>query len=128
MPTLKEQSGVKYHTEGFNITSTTAGASANIIYTAPPNFHGTVRFLNASNGGTSTSKISLQFYHAEDASYHYILKAGSVAGNSFIQVVNGGYFFTHPGDKIVAYSDTSGAFDVMISVEEIFSSSLKLIE
>lgn len=123
MPTFKEQSGVKYYTEGNVITSTTADASADVIYTAPPNFHGIVRFLNASNGGTSTAKISLQFYHAEDASYHYILKATSVAGNSFVQVVDGGYFFTHPGDKIVAYTDTSGAFDILVSVEEIFSLS-----
>ena len=122
MPVASSTAGSKYHTKGYTIASTTTGADATLVYTAPAFYHGTVRFLTCSNSNAATKTISVQFYHNEDSSYHYIAKATSVASGAVLDLLNGGYLFLHPGDKIVAYSNLANAFDAMISVEEVYSS------
>ena len=116
---MPERTVYKYHTQGYTLSATAGGASANVIYTCPPNYNGTVRFLHISNSNSSTQNVSVQFYHVEDDEYHYIVRDISVAGKSLLNLVNGGYFFMHAGDKIVAYSTGSpSSFDIMVSVEE----------
>jgi len=114
------QTKSKYHTEGYTIASTSADASADVVYTGPANYSGIVRYLHISNSSNSTQKVYVQFYHAEDAEYHYIANGLSMAGHSVINLVNGGYFFTHSGDKILVYSETTNTMEVLVSVEEVF--------
>ena len=116
---MPERTVYKYHTQGYTLSATTGGASADVIYTCPPNYNGTVRFLHISNSDNSTQNVNVQFYHAEENDYHYIVRDISVAGKSLLNLVNGGYFFMHAGDKIVAFSVGSpSSFDIMVSVEE----------
>jgi len=116
---MPERTVYKYHTQGYTLSATAGGASANVIYTCPPNYNGTVRFLHISNSDNSTQNCSVQFYHAEDDEYHFIMNNTSLAGKSILNLVDGGYFFMHAGDKIVAYSAASPAsFDILVSVEE----------
>jgi len=115
---MPNQNMYKYHTKGHTLSSSSAGASADVIYTCPPNYNGTVRFLHLSNSSNSTRQCSVQFYHAEDTEYHYIMKDTSFAGHTLLNLVNGGYFFMHSGDKIVAFSANPTDFEVMVSVEE----------
>ena len=110
----------KYHTQGYTLTATASGASADVIYTCPDNFNATIRYLRVSNNNTSTQKFSMQFYHSEDSAYHYLSQAQSIAGSSAINLVDSAYFFLHPGDKIVAFSATNPtAFHVVVSAEEV---------
>lgn len=115
---MPERTVYKYHTQGYTLSSSTAGAGADVLYTCPPNYNGTVRYLHIANGGNSTNQCSVQFYHVEDNQYHYIMRNTAFAGNSVQNLVNGGYFFLHAGDKIVAFSPTPTDFDILISVEE----------
>ena len=116
---MPERTVYKYHTQGYTLSATTGGASADVIYTCPPNYNGTVRYLHISNSNAATQNVSVQFYHVEDDEYHYIINGTALAGKSILNLVNGGYFFLHAGDKIVAYSSGSpSSFDILVSVEE----------
>ena len=47
-------------TEAITVTATTGGASADTIYTCPPNYDATIDFLHVSNGTTSVQNVTLQ--------------------------------------------------------------------
>jgi len=111
----------KFHTQGYRVSSITAGAGATVLYTCPANFGAVTRYLHISNNSTSTKKVYVQFYHREDAAYHYIANGLSMAGNSVINLVNGGYFNLHQGDKIVAYAETANTMDILVSFEEYYN-------
>lgn len=110
----------KFKTEGARITATAAGASAQVVYTCPPNFSAIVRLLNIASGAIPNKKISMQFYHVEDTTYHYLLNAYDMAASASFNVLNAGVMSLHQNDKIVAFTDSAGNFDVIISVEEYF--------
>ena len=118
MPNLDSS---KFHTQGYTIASTSADAGATVVYTCPANFGAITRYLHLSNSSNSTKKVFVQFYHAEDAEYHYIANGLSMAGHSVDNLVNGGYFNLHSGDKIVVYSETANTIEVMVSVEEYYN-------
>jgi len=118
MPNLNSS---KFHTKGYTISSTSAGASATVVYTCPAKFGGVTRYLHISNNNTSTKKAYVQFYHAEDNAYHYIANGLSMAGHSVTNLVNGGYFNLHAGDKIVVYGETANTLEVIVSVEEYYN-------
>ena len=117
MPNL---SSSKFTTEGKTITSTSADASADVIYTVPDNYSAIVRFLHLSNGTNSSKKAYIQFYHNDDTSYHYLINGLSMAGHSTHDILSGNYFTLHQKDKIVAYIETGMTLDITISVEEYF--------
>ena len=99
--------------ESKSITSTTAGASADVVYTVPNNHLAEVTFLVCTNGST-VNTMSVQVYHADDTTYHHIVNTKSIAANDTYHVVQGDIIMLHPGDKIVAYK-TGGTFDVSVS-------------
>lgn len=111
----------KFHTQGYTISSTSADASATVVYTCPANFGAITRYLHISNNNNSTKKVFVQFYHAEDTAYHYIANGLSMAGHSVTNLVNGGYFNLHAGDKIVVYGETANTMEVVVSVEEYYN-------
>jgi hypothetical protein len=43
-----------------------------------------------------------------------------MAGHSVDNLVNGGYFNLHAGDKLLAYGETTNTIDVMVSLEEYY--------
>ena len=110
----------KFHTQGYTIDSTSADASATVVYTCPANFSAITRYLHLSNSAASTTKVFVQFYHAEDTEYHYIANGLSMAGHSVTNLVNGGYFNLHSGDKIVVYGENANVIEVLVSVEEYY--------
>tara|TARA_A200000159_G_scaffold108339_1_gene101183 strand:+ start:184 stop:555 length:372 start_codon:yes stop_codon:yes gene_type:complete len=118
MPNLDNS---KFHTQGYTISSTSADASATVVYTCPANFGAITRYLHISNNNTATKKVYVQFYHAEDTTYHYIANGLSMSGHSVINLVNGGYFNLHAGDKIVVYGETANTMEVIVSVEEYYN-------
>ena len=105
--------------ESSSITSTTTGAAADVVYTAPANHDAELTMLVCTNGA-ATNKIYVQVYHADDGVYHYLLRDHSVAGNDTHHAVTSNRLFLHAGDKIVAYK-TGGTFDVSISGKQIYN-------
>lgn len=118
MPNLDSS---KFHTQGYTIASTSADAGATVVYTCPAIFGAIARYLHISNNANSTKKAFVQFYHAEDTTYHYIANGLSMAGHSVANLVNGGYFNLHAGDKIVVYAETANTLEVLVSMEEYYN-------
>ena len=117
---MPDLSVAKFTTESKTITSTSADASADLIYTVPDNYSAIVRFLHLSNGTNSTKKAYLQFYHNDDTTYHYLINGLSMSGHSTHDVVSGNFFTLHQKDKLLSFIENGMTLDVTISVEEYF--------
>ena len=107
-------------TESVAITSTTAGAGANVVYTVPPFNDATVEFLHVTNGGSSTDSITIQWYHKERDTYYELLHNKAVAGNDVYNMITSDRLHLHAGDKIVAYNG-GGLMSVVISAKEYYN-------
>jgi hypothetical protein len=116
----------KLVTESISVTATAAGASAQLLYQCPTNFSAVVTFLIISSGAVGNKDISIQFYHQEDTTYHYILRTYRMSAHSVFVVTNSSSLSLHQGDKIVCFTDSTGNFDVTLSVEEYFDPVRKL--
>ena len=116
----------KFTTESINVTATAADASAQLLYQCPTNFSAVVTFLLVSSGAVGNKDISIQFYHQEVASYKYMLRTYRMSANSVFVVTNTPSMLLHQGDKLVCFTDSTGNFDVTISVEEYFDPTRKL--
>lgn len=99
--------------ESVSVSSTSADASADVVYTVPANHDVEIIFLSCANG-SATNNISVQVYHADDAGYHHILRSHSTSGNDTHDVLTSNRLYLHAGDKVLAYKD-GGTFDVSIS-------------
>jgi hypothetical protein len=118
MPDLSKS---KFQTESKTITSTSADASADLLYTCPNNYSAIVRYLNLSNGTANNKKAYIQFYHQDDTTYHYIANGIAMGANTTKNLLDGNYFNLHQGDKILAYIESGMTLDVTISVEEYYN-------
>lgn len=99
--------------ESISVTSTTAGAGADVVYTVPTNHDAEVTFCVVTNAG-AVKNISIQVYHEDDVTYHYLLRSHAIPGNDAYKLVGQDRLYLHAGDKIVAYK-TGGTFDVTVS-------------
>lgn len=117
MPDLSKS---KFTTETKTITSTSSGASADVIYTVPDNHSAIVRFLHLSNGTTSAKKAYVQWYHNDDTTYYSLVNGLSMSGHTTHDVISGNFMALHQKDKVVAYIESGMTLDVTISVEEYF--------
>ena len=116
----------KLVTESINVTATAADASAQLLYQCPTNFSAVVTFLIISSGTVANKDISIQFYHQETATYKYLLRTYRMGANSVFVVTSSNSLSLHQGDKIVCFTDSTGNFDVTLSVEEYFDPVRKL--
>jgi hypothetical protein len=116
----------KFTTESINVTATAAGASAQLLYQCPTNFSAVVTFLIVSSGAVANKDISIQFYHQENTTYKYMLRTYRMGANSVFIVTNTPSMLLHQGDKLVCFTDSTGNFDVTLSVEEYFDPVRKL--
>ncbi len=117
MPDLSKS---KFTTENKTVTSTSAGASADVVYTVPDNHSAIVRFLHLSNGTASTKKAHIQIYHNDTTSYFTVVNGLSMTANTTHNVVSGNFITLHQKDKIVSYIESGMTLDVTISIEEYF--------
>lgn len=121
---LKDAS--KFTTESINVTATAADASAELLYVCPTNFSSVVSFLIISSGPLANKDISIQFYHQETATYRYVLRTYRMSAHSVFVVTNTPSLSLHQGDKLVCFTDSSGNYDITVSVEEYFDPIRKL--
>lgn len=108
---------MKVTTKSVSITATAAGASANVLYTAPPNYIGEVTFMHFNNSGASTQTISVQRYNADLAAYEYIIRSRNITTKAGFNLVASSRLYLKPGDKIVVFKN-GGTLDGTISVLE----------
>jgi len=108
-------------TEAITITATSGGASANVIYTCPPNHDATIDFLHISNGSTSTQNVTIQWYHADTNTYHHIINDKSISGKDVYNIINADRIHLHAGDSISAFDGASGSLEVFISVRQYYN-------
>jgi len=101
-------------TKSVTVASTSGGASGNVLFTCPNNHDATIDMIMVTNGGTSSQKITIEFYHADDTTYHNFIEAKSIAGNTALTVVDAARMHFHAGDKLVCSKD-GGTFDVTMS-------------
>ena len=106
--------------ESKTVTATTGGASADIVYTVPANHDATIDYLGAANGGNASQKITVEVFHADDSSYHYLTNLHAIAGHDTYHLLNADRIHLHAGDKIVVSKD-GGTFDVSVSAREFFN-------
>lgn len=105
--------------ESVAVTSTTADAGADVVFTVPPQHDAQVTLLIGANGGAAHT-VSLQVYHADSATYSYILRAHSIAGGESYNVLGSSRLFLHAGDKVVVYK-SAGTLDVSISGKQFYN-------
>jgi hypothetical protein len=117
---LINNSASKFVTESKNITATSGSASGDVLYTVPNNHSALVDFLLISSGNANNTHIYIQFYHNEDTTYHTIVNKLAMTNNSIQQLMGGVRLNLHQADKLVCYTDSTGNFDVTVSVEEFF--------
>jgi len=113
------------NSESISVTSTTTGGTAttpngDTLYTCPANHDATLEYLGISNGGNSTAKITVEFFHKDTEEYHKLTSAHSIAGNDTYHILNADRFHLHAGDKIVCSKD-SGTLDATLSCKEYFN-------
>ena len=57
-----------------NSASTSGGPSnATLLFTCPESHEAEIVFLMVANEATSTAKIGIQIYHADDTTYHFLV-------------------------------------------------------
>ncbi|MEK9895440.1 MAG: hypothetical protein VW518_03300, partial [Burkholderiaceae bacterium] len=97
--------GIDYTTvtESITVSATSGGASSNVVYTCPPFHDAEITFLHVSNGAASTDNISIQWYHADNTTYHTIVNAKQVAGNDVYNLITSDRLYLHAGDKITVF-------------------------
>ena len=107
-------------TKALSITATSGGASGDLLYTCPPNHDCEVDFLHISNGDTAVQNVTLQWYHAETATYHHILNDKSIAGKDVYNVVGADRLYLHSGDKLVCFNG-GATLEAFMSGKEFFN-------
>jgi hypothetical protein len=112
-------------TESITVTATAGGASSNVIYTVPNNHDATVEFMHISNGASSTSNVSIQWYHKDDNTYYTIMNDKSIGGNDIFNVITSDRLHLHAGDKLTAFNGGSSNMGVTVSVKEYFNPNRK---
>lgn len=110
----------KTNTQSISVAATSGGASGNVLYTCPDNYDATIDMLMVTNGGNSSQKITIEFYHADDTTYHNFIEAKSVAGHTALNVLDAARMHLHAGDKLVCSKD-GGTFDVTMSAKEFYN-------
>lgn len=116
----------KFFTKAKDISATSGGASADVIYTCPNNFVSLIRFLHISNGDTQ-KKISIQWFDASDGAsgtYHLLADEYKPSAHSLTEVVVGAYLALEAGDKIVAFKETGADMHITVSGEEHYQPTL----
>ena len=114
-------STAKFITAAKDLSATSGGSSADVIYTCPNNCIALIRFLHVSNGSGNNKKYSLQWYEKDTTTYHFIVDDHSLSANTLEEVIDGGgYLALKAGDKIVGHKETGGDFHIILSGEEHF--------
>jgi len=121
--------GINFRTESkfVDVTGTSASTSgspnnATLLFTCPASHEAEIVLLMVANESNSTSNIGIQIYHADDATYHFLVGEEAIAGNDHVHFISSGPLFLHEGDKVLVFKHTSGvSFDATLSARLYFT-------
>lgn len=107
----------KFFTESVDLTTT----SQTTMYTVPNNHSAIVKALLVANTDTSNRNVTIEWYHADDASTHSILEGHQITGSNFEAIFNDNVpMYLHEGDILYVTATTANTLVVTISVEEYY--------
>jgi len=106
--------------ESKTVTATSGGANGDVLYIVPANHDSTIDYLGASNGDTSSQKVTIEIFHQDDGAYYQLAKEHQVSGNDTYHLINADRIHLHAGDKIIVSKD-GGTIDVSMSAREYFN-------
>tara|TARA_R110002020_G_scaffold420857_1_gene629984 strand:- start:132 stop:497 length:366 start_codon:yes stop_codon:yes gene_type:complete len=118
---MVQLSTYKTTTESITVASTSADASATLLYTCPAKHSATIDFLHISNNNAGAKKANIQFYNTTGTAYHNIIKAHSIAANSSYNVLDNSQMHLQAGDQILVYAETTNTLEATISVKEYYN-------
>jgi len=101
-------------TESVSVASTSGGANGNVLFTCPTNYDVTIDMLMVTNGASSSQKITIEFYNANNTTYHNFIESKTLAGHTSLNVLDAARMHLHAGDKLVCSKD-GGTLDVTMS-------------
>jgi hypothetical protein len=113
------QDKVKYNIAATVVTSTSSGASADVLYTCPPFYMGKVVTIHVCVGSGANKKLSIQRFNSTSNTYSYLLEETEHAANTYSSVLTDStIFILNAGDKLVASMQSGGVFTITTCAEE----------
>tara|TARA_X000001388_G_C2223127_1_gene120055 strand:+ start:70 stop:444 length:375 start_codon:yes stop_codon:yes gene_type:complete len=110
----------KFTTASVSVASTSADASATLLYTCPANYTSIIRYVFISNATGSAKQIYIQWYDSSSTTYFTVANAVSVAANSTFELIAGGLLALHGNDTIRVYKEAGATFNATLSTEEFY--------
>ena len=103
-----------------SVSATSAGASADVLYTVPSKYVAHLTFLLASNSGTDTKKLYVQRKLGGTSTYETIINGLKVLGNNTVTILDGSTLCLNGTDDIRIYKEAGSTFDVTMSATEYY--------
>lgn len=110
-------------TKNLQVSATSAGGSADVIYTVPKNTQALILKIMISNGGAAAKQIYVQWYDSSTTTYFTLISALSVAANSFTNIISNDLITIHSEDKIVVYMEAGATLFATVTAEQFVTAN-----
>lgn len=88
------------------------------LYTVPTSFEANIKSIYVNNSSSSTQTFSLDYYDAQNTTYHTLAETVSMPPNSLLQITDSLYLYK--ADKFRGLASAGSAVTVVFNVEETF--------
>jgi len=88
------------------------------LYTVPANFEANIKSIYVNNASSSARTFSLDYYDAQNTTYHTLAETVSMPPNSMLQITKSLWFYK--GDKFRGLASATDSITVVFNVEETF--------
>ena len=88
------------------------------LYTVPANFEANMKSIYINNASSSAATFSLDYYDAQNTTYHTLAETVSMPPNSMLQITESLWFYK--GDKFRGLASATDSITVVFNVEENF--------
>ena len=106
--------------DGASVSATTLEA-AQTIFTVPANHDAVIEHLAASNLTGSTSNVSVTVYSARKDTCVCTVREHTLAGNTYLNIVDGNRLFLSAGDEVRAWVGSADDAIVTVSGRLLYS-------
>ena len=95
-------------TKALTVSATSAGASADVLYTVPPAFDAEIQLLQVINGNSANKNLTIQWFDSTSNTYSNVINDAAITAKSVYRVIDGDTLYLHAGDKLVCSDAASG--------------------
>ena len=88
------------------------------IYTCPKNHTSLITLLFVSNSDTANRNVTVEWYHAEEATYYTVFST-SISAKNYLQFSDG-YMVLNEDDRFHITAGAANVITAIISTEELF--------